>query len=62
MVVARMVTRTKDVDPTENGFRLYEYLNSEAIDALHEHARWRDDGPRVIVSEGVSVDSLQTAE
>lgn len=38
-VLADMIARMKGVDPTDNGFRLYEYMDPEAIDAIYEHSR-----------------------
>lgn len=40
--LAAMVARAKGADPTEE-FRLYEYVDPEALDALFEHSRrWAD--------------------
>ena len=42
-VLADLIARMKGTDPTENGFRLYEYIDPEAVDDLHAHSRRKED-------------------
>lgn len=52
-VLADMIARMKGVDPTEDGFRLYEYLDPEAVDTLYEHSRrWEDSSWRLEFEAG----------
>lgn len=37
-VIAEMLAKMKGVEPTEEGFNLYEYIDPDATDALNEHA------------------------
>ena len=39
--LAEMLARMKGVEPTHEGFHLYEYIDPEALDALLEHAEDR---------------------
>lgn len=38
-VLAEIVAKTKGIDPTDSEFRLYEHLDTEALDAMYDHAR-----------------------
>lgn len=50
--LAAMVARAKGADPTE-GFRLYEYVDPEALDALFDHSRrWADASWRLEFEAG----------
>lgn len=52
-VLADMIARKRGVDPTQDGFRLYEYLNPEAVDALFEHSnRWEESSWRLEFDTG----------
>lgn len=41
--MADMIARMKGVEPTHEGFRLYEYLNPDAVDSLFEHANRHEE-------------------
>lgn len=41
--VAGIVARKLGVEPTDGDFRLYEHLDSEALDMLYDHAKRRED-------------------
>lgn len=40
--LAAIVASTKGLDPTDEGFRLYEHLEPDALDSLYDHAQRRD--------------------
>lgn len=51
--LADMVARVKGTDPTENGFRLYEFIDPESLDTLYEHSkRWEASDWRLEFSTG----------
>lgn len=41
-ILAEMLAKMRRVEPTQEGFRLYEFLDPEALDALYEHAQHHD--------------------
>lgn len=41
--IAEMLAKMKGVEPTQEGFHLYEYINPDAIDALNEHAKGHEN-------------------
>lgn len=41
--IADMVARRRGDDPTDDGFRLYDHLDPDALDALYAHARRHGD-------------------
>lgn len=42
-ILADMMARIRGEDPTTDGFRLYEFINPEALDALHEHSQRHEE-------------------
>lgn len=42
-VLAEMLAKMKGVEPTQEGFHLYEYINPDAIDALNRHAEGHEN-------------------
>lgn len=58
MFLADLIARLHDIEPTEGSFQLYNYVDTDAIDALfdhaqsHENASWRfelDVGEETVV-------------
>lgn len=41
-MLAQLIAKTKGLDPTDPGFRLYEYVEPDALDAMYDHARRRE--------------------
>lgn len=42
-ILAEMLAKMKGIEPTQEGFHLYEYLDPDGMDALHEHAQRHED-------------------
>lgn len=42
-ILAEMLAKMKRVEPTQEGFNLYEYIDPDAMDALHKHAKRHED-------------------
>lgn len=69
-VIAEMLAKMRGVEPTQEGFHLYEYIDPDAMDALdkhakgHENATWElefaaGDVSVVVRSDGVVRTTLQ---
>lgn len=43
MFLADLLARMYDIEPTEGAFQLYNYVDTDAIDALFDHAQTHDD-------------------
>lgn len=41
--IADMLARRRGVDPTDDGLRLYDHLDPDALDDLYEHSRRHED-------------------
>lgn len=42
-ILAEMLAKMKGIEPTQEGFHLYEYLDPDAMDALARHAESHED-------------------